>query len=131
MKNKNITTLVSFNVDNQDFSPVKNVISEELKNIISTVATYDENTAMTLNWLTNIILEHFHEDVTPIKNKDIRAIDHAIHGLPSRLEKAKLMLLKAGYDEQVAFTNPGWFIDMALQDIKHFRKLITRKEYHD
>lgn len=66
MKNKNIETIVAFSIDSKEYAPVKAAISEELKAVISKVYQLDHETGRTLHYLTNIMMEHFHEDVARV-----------------------------------------------------------------
>lgn len=58
MKDNNRETIIHFEMSNQEYAPVKNAISEELKAVISKVYQLDHETGWTLHYLTDIMLNH-------------------------------------------------------------------------
>lgn len=52
MKDNNRETIIHFEMSNQEYAPVKNAISEELKTVISKVYQLDHETGWTLHYLT-------------------------------------------------------------------------------
>ena len=122
MKDNNRETIIHFEMFNQEYAPVKNAISKELKAIISKVYQLDHETGWTLHYLTDIMLTHFHEDVARVPYGDLTPIEHALNSFPSRIEHTRMLLLKAGYEDNVGTGNPMWYLKLALQDLEHMKK---------
>lgn len=127
MKEKNIKTMVAFEIENKEYSPVKNAIAEELETVISKVYQLDHETGWTLHYLTDIMMNHFHEDIARVSYGDLSPIENNLNGLVARIEKARILLLKGGYENRVDFDNPMWYLNMALSDIEQIHKL-SKKE---
>ncbi|MGQ7394740.1 hypothetical protein [Streptococcus suis] len=98
MKDNNRETIIHFEMSNQEYAPVKNAISEELRAVISKVYQLDRATGWTLNYLTDIMMNHFHEDVARVTNGDLTPIERSLNGIASRVENTRMVLLKAGYE---------------------------------
>lgn len=128
MKDKNINTLVKFEIDNREYKPVKNAISEELQEVISKVYQLDPETGRTLHYLTDIMLNYFHEDITRVQYGDLSPIELNLNGLVSRIEKARLELFKEGYEDTINVGNPMWCLKLALSDIEQINKLSKKEQ---
>ncbi|HEM4743463.1 TPA: hypothetical protein U1139_000631 [Streptococcus suis] len=122
MKDNNRETIIHFEMSNQEYAPVKNAISEELKAVISKVYQLDHETGWTLHYLTDIMLNHFHEDVIRVPYGDLTPIEHSLNSIASRVEKVRIELLKAGYEDKIEVGNPMWYLKLALQDFEHMKK---------
>lgn len=122
MKNNNRETIIHFEMSNQEYSPVKNAISEELKAVISKVYQLDHETGWTLHYLTDIMLKHFHEDVARVSYGELTPIEHSLNGIASRVESARVALLEAGYEDKVEVCNPMRYLKLILQDFEHIKK---------
>ncbi|WP_249187086.1 hypothetical protein [Streptococcus suis] len=109
-------------MSNQEYAPVKNAISEELKAVISKVYQLDHETGWTLHYLTDIMLNHFHEDVARVPYGDLTPIELSLNGIASRVEKARIELLKAGDEDKIEVGNPMWYLKLILQDFEHMKK---------
>lgn len=122
MKDNNRETIIRFEMSNQEYSPVKNAISEELEAIINKVYQLDHETGWTLHYLTDIILKHFHEDVVRVPYGDLTPIEHSLNSITHRAESARVALLKAGYEDKIEVGNPIWYLKLILQDFEHIKK---------
>ncbi|HEL2352239.1 TPA: hypothetical protein U1W16_001984, partial [Streptococcus suis] len=89
MKDINRDTIIHFEMSNQEYAPVKNAISEELKAVISKVYQLDHETGWTLHYLTDIMLKHFHEDVIRVQYGDLTPIERSLNGITHRVENAR------------------------------------------
>lgn len=123
MKDKNVSTLSKFRVDNMEYKPVKNAISEELTEVVNKVKRLDYNLGDTLQFLVNIMMEHFHEDIARVNRGELAPIEFSLNEISSRIETTRLILVKDGYADKIEAGNPMWYLNLALQDIKHFKKL--------
>lgn len=128
MKNKNIETIFAFSIDSKEYAPVKAAISEELKAVISRVYQLDHETGRTLHYLTNIMMDHFHEDVARVTWGELSPIESNLNGLASRIESTRLELLKAGYEDKIGVGNPMWYLKLALSEIKSIHKLSKKAQ---
>lgn len=128
MKQKNIETLVAFKNKNLEYKPVKNAISEELSEIISKVYQLDATTGESLHFLTNIMMEYFHEDVLRVTWGELSPIELNLNGVTSRIEKARLVLSKNGYKDEVEVGNPMWYLKLAIQEIEHVKTIVRKKQ---
>lgn len=126
MKDSNGETIIHFEASSNEYAPVKNTISEELEAIISKVYQLDHETGWTLHYLTNIMLKHFHEDVVRVPYGDLTPIEHALNSFPSRIERTKMLLLKAGYEDKIEVDNPMWYLKLVLQDFERMKKLARK-----
>lgn len=117
MKDKNIKTIVEFEVKNNEYKPVKNAISEELQEIVNKVYQLDNDLGNTLSFLTGVMMRHFHENAARVNHGDLSPIELNLNGISSRIEKARLELYKAGYTNDITRDNPMWYLNMALSDI--------------
>ncbi|HEM3879455.1 TPA: hypothetical protein U1V19_002068 [Streptococcus suis] len=126
MKDNNRETIIRFETSKQEYSPVKNAISEELKAVISKVYQLDHETGWTLHYLTDIMLNHFHEDVVRVPYGVLTPIERSLNGITSRVEKARIALLKAGYEDKIEVGNPMWYLKLILQDFEQIKK-VTKK----
>ena len=132
MKKENISTLAKFNVDNQEYKPIKNAISEELQDVISKVYQLDSDTGRTLHFLTDIMMKYFHEDVKQVLQGELSPIEHALNGIRSNIEKTRLALFKDGYNDNRTADNPMWYLQLALFNFEHIEKLTkTEKLRHE
>ncbi|HEM6341772.1 TPA: hypothetical protein U2D03_001329 [Streptococcus suis] len=122
MKDNNRKTIIHFEMSNQEYSPVKNAISEELKAVISKVYQLDHETGWTLHYLTDIMLNHFHEDVARVPYGDLTPIEYSLNGIASRVERARIAPLKAGYEDKIEVGNPMWYLKLILQNFEHMKK---------
>ncbi|HEM2575123.1 TPA: hypothetical protein U0421_001888 [Streptococcus suis] len=122
MKDNNRETIIHFEMSNQEYAPVKNAISEELKTVISKVYQLDHETGWTLHYLTEIMLNHFHEDVARVQYGDLTPIECSLNSIASRVEKVRIELLKAGYEDKIEVGNPMWYLKLALQDFAQMKK---------
>lgn len=122
MKNNNRETIIHFEMSNQEYAPVKNAISEELKAVISKVYQLDHETGWTLHYLTDIMMNHFHEDVARVTNGDLTPIERSLNGITSRVENTRMVLLKAGYEDKIEVGNPMWYLKLILQDFEQMKK---------
>ncbi|AEB82419.1 hypothetical protein J8K62_01810 [Streptococcus suis] len=122
MKDNNRETIIHFEMSNQEYAPVKNAISEELKTVISKVYQLDHETGWTLHYLTEIMLNHFHEDVARVQYGDLTPIECSLNSIASRVEKVRIELLKAGYEDKIEVGNPMWYLKLALQDFEQMKK---------
>ncbi|NQJ99811.1 hypothetical protein HO528_11245 [Streptococcus suis] len=127
MKDNNRETIIHFEMSNQEYAPVKNAISEELEAVISKVYQLDHETGWTLHYLADIMLKHFHEDVVRVPYGDLTPIEHALNSFPSRIERTRMLLLKAGYEDKVGVGNPMWYLKLILQDFEHMKKLAKKE----
>ncbi|NQK44223.1 hypothetical protein HO507_10390 [Streptococcus suis] len=127
MKDNNRETIIHFEMSNQEYAPVKNAISEELKTVISKVYQLDHETGWTLHYLTEIMLNHFHEDVARVQYGDLTPIECSLNSIASRVEKVRIELLKAGYEDKIEVGNPMWYLKLALQDFEHMKKLAKKE----
>ncbi|HEL2527629.1 hypothetical protein HO474_03245 [Streptococcus suis] len=127
MKDNNRETIIHFEMSNQEYAPVKNAISEELEAVIRKVYQLDHETGWTLHYLTEIMLNHFHEDVARVTNGDLTPIERSLNGITSRVENTRMVLLKAGYEDKVEVGNPMWYLKLALQDFEHMKKLAKKE----
>ncbi|MGC4431259.1 hypothetical protein ABWL48_14235, partial [Streptococcus suis] len=118
----NRETIIHFEMSNQEYAPVKNAISEELKTVISKVYQLDHETGWTLHYLTEIMLNHFHEDVARVQYGDLTPIECSLNSIASRVEKVRIELLKAGYEDKIEVGNPMWYLKLALQDFEQMKK---------
>ncbi|MDW8772640.1 hypothetical protein Q7W41_10255 [Streptococcus suis] len=109
-------------MSNQEYAPVKNAISDELKTVISKVYQLDHETGWTLHYLTEIMLNHFHEDVARVQYGDLTPIECSLNSIASRVEKVRIELLKAGYEDKIEVGNPMWYLKLALQDFEQMKK---------
>ncbi|HEM6592670.1 hypothetical protein J5571_08755 [Streptococcus suis] len=123
MKDSNRETIIHFEASSNEYAPVKVAISEELEAVISKVYQLDHDTGWTLHYLTDIMLKHFHEDVVRVPCGDLTAIELALNGFVSRIERTRMLLLKAGYEDKVEVGNPMWYLKLALQDFEHMKKI--------
>ncbi|WP_253269249.1 hypothetical protein [Streptococcus suis] len=114
-------------MSNQEYAPVKNAISEELKTVISKVYQLDHETGWTLHYLTDIMLNHFHEDVARVPYGDLTPIEHSLNSITHRVESARVALLKAGYEDKIEVGNPMWYLKLILQDFEHMKKLAKKE----
>lgn len=122
MKDNNRETIIHFEMSNQEYAHVKNAISEELKTVISKVYQLDHETGWTLHYLTEIMLNHFHEDVARVQYGDLTPIECSLNSIASRVEKVRIELLKAGYEDKIEVGNPMWYLKLALQDFEQMKK---------
>ncbi|HEM6303524.1 TPA: hypothetical protein U2D09_001737 [Streptococcus suis] len=122
MKDNNRETIIHFEIYNQEYSPVKNAISEELEAVIRKVYQLDHETGWTLHYLTDIMLNHFHEDVARVPYGDLTPIEHSLNGITHRVESARVALLKAGYEDKIEVGNPMRYLKLALQDFEQMKK---------
>lgn len=106
---------------NQEYSPVKNAISGELEAIISKVYQLDHETGRTLHYLTDIMMNHFHEDVARVTFGDLTPIERNLNDITHRIESARVALLKAGYEE-IEVGNPMWYLQQILHDFEHIKR---------
>lgn len=123
MKDNNRETIIHFDNSSKEYSPVKNAIFEELESVISKVYQLDHETGWTLHYLTDIMLKHFHEDVARVPYGDLTPIEHSLNGIASRVENARIALLKAGYEDKIEVGNPMWYLKLILQDFEHMKKI--------
>lgn len=123
MKQENLEQLTKFNLDNKEFDPIKVILTEEFENVIGEVSSYNTGIALRLELLANIVIDHLHSDIVPLKYKDISALDNNFYGLYHRIEKAKLLLLKQGFNAELVSENPVWFLNMALSDMERIKKI--------
>ncbi|HFI2432040.1 hypothetical protein P7J55_03855 [Streptococcus suis] len=126
MKDSNRDTIIRFEASSNEYAPVKAAISEELEVVISKVYQLDHDTGWTLHYLTDIMLKHFHEDVVRVPYGDLTAIELALNGFVSRIERTRMLLLKAGYVDNAGTGNPMWYLKLALQDFEHMKKLARK-----
>ena len=122
MKDNNRETIIHFELSNKEYSPVKNAISEELEAVIRKVYQLDHETGWTLHYLTDIMLNHFHEDVARVPYGDLTPIELNLNGIASRVERARIALLKAGYEDKIEVGNPIWHLKLILQDFEQIKK---------
>ncbi|MFM0794293.1 hypothetical protein P7J53_01885 [Streptococcus suis] len=122
MKDNNRETIIHFENSSKEYSPVKNAIFEELESVISKVYQLDHETGWTLHYLTDIMLNHFHEDVARVQNSDLTPIERSLNGIASRVENARIALLEAGYEDKIEVGNPMWYLKLILQDFEHIKK---------
>lgn len=122
MKQENREQLIKFNSDNKEFDPIKVILTEEFENVIREVSSYDKGIALRLEFLANVVIDNLHSNIMPLKNKDISVLDRNFYGLYNKIEKAKLLLLKQGYKEEVTSESPVWFLNMALSDMERIKK---------
>ncbi|MFX3943325.1 hypothetical protein ACJBXQ_08210 [Streptococcus suis] len=122
MKDNNRETIIHFEMSNQEYAPVKNAISEELEAVISKVYQLDHATGWTLHYLADIMMNHFHEDVARVPYGDLTPIERSLNGIASRVENARIALLKAGYEDKIEVGNPMWYLKLILQDFEHMKK---------
>lgn len=122
MKDNNRETIIHFEMSNQEYAPVKNAISEELKAVISKVYQLDHETGWTLHYLTDIMLNHFHEDVARVPYGNLTPVEHSLNSITHRVESARVALLKAGYEDKIEVGNPMWYLKLILQDFEHIKK---------
>ncbi|HEL1702414.1 TPA: hypothetical protein TXT45_001006 [Streptococcus suis] len=122
MKDNNRETIIHFDNSSKEYSPVKNAIFEELESVISKVYQLDHETGWTLHYLTEIMLNHFHEDVARVQYGDLTPIECSLNSIASRVEKARIELLKAGYEDKIEVGNPMWYLKLILQDFEHMKK---------
>ncbi|HEM6126106.1 TPA: hypothetical protein U2C08_002177 [Streptococcus suis] len=122
MKDNNRETIIHFENSSKEYSPVKNAISEELEAVIRKVYQLDHATGWTLHYLTEIMLNHFHEDVARVPYGDLTPIECSLNSIASRVEKVRIELLKAGYEDKIEVGNPMWYLKLALQDFEQMKK---------
>ncbi|HEM4748301.1 TPA: hypothetical protein U1051_002148, partial [Streptococcus suis] len=122
MKDNNRETIIHFENSSKEYSPVKNAISEELEAVIRKVYQLDHATGWTLHYLTEIMLNHFHEDVARVQYGDLTPIECSLNSIASRVEKVRIELLKAGYEDKIEVGNPMWYLKLALQDFEQMKK---------
>ncbi|HEM4759139.1 TPA: hypothetical protein U1072_000226 [Streptococcus suis] len=122
MKDNNRETIIHFENSSKEYSPVKNAISEELETVIRKVYQLDHATGWTLHYLTEIMLNHFHEDVARVQYGDLTPIECSLNSIASRVEKVRIELLKAGYEDKIEVGNPMWYLKLALQDFEQMKK---------
>ncbi|HEM4630272.1 TPA: hypothetical protein U1Z87_001177 [Streptococcus suis] len=122
MKDNNRETIIHFENSSKECSPVKNAISEELEAVIRKVYQLDHATGWTLHYLTDIMMNHFHEDVARVTNGDLTPIERSLNGITSRVENTRMVLLKAGYEDKIEVGNPMWYLKLILQDFEHMKK---------
>ncbi|CYT90781.1 Uncharacterised protein [Streptococcus suis] len=122
MKDSNRETIIHFEASSKEYAPVKAAISEELEAVIRKVYQLDHETGWTLHYLTDIMLNHFHEDVARVPYGDLTPIEHSLNGITHRVESARVALLKAGYEDKIEVGNPMWYLKLALQDIEQMKK---------
>ncbi|MGQ7660871.1 hypothetical protein ACTGWK_10220 [Streptococcus suis] len=101
---------------------MKNAISEELESVIRKVYQLDHATGWILHYLTDIMMNHFHEDVARVTNGDLTPIERSLNGITSRVENTRMVLLKAGYEDKIEVGNPMWYLKLILQDFEHIKK---------
>ncbi|HEM3193514.1 hypothetical protein [Streptococcus suis] len=123
MKDNNRDTIILFEASSNEYAPVKTAISEELEAVISKVYQLDHETGWTLHYLTEIMLNHFHEDVARVQYGDLTPIECSLNSIASRVEKARIELLKAGYEDKIEVGNPMWYLKLILQDFEHMKKI--------
>ena len=128
MKNKNIETIVAFSIDSKEYAPVKDAISEELEAVISKVYQLDHETGRALHYLTNIMIDHFHEDVARVTWGELSLIENNLNRLASRIERTRLELLKDGYEDKTVVGNPMWYLKLALSEIESIHKLSKKAQ---
>ncbi|HEL1717668.1 TPA: hypothetical protein TXT41_001447 [Streptococcus suis] len=126
MKDNNRETIIHFEIYNQEYSPVKNAISEELEAVIRKVYQLDHETGWTLHYLTDIMLNHFHEDVVRVPYGVLTPIELNLNGIASRVERARIALLKAGYEDKIEVGNPMWYLKLILQDFEQIKKVAKK-----
>lgn len=127
MKDSNRETIIHFEASSKEYAPVKAAISEELEAVIRKVYQLDHETGWTLHYLTEIMLNHFHEDVARVQYGDLTPIEHTLNSFPSRIEHTRMLLFKAGYEDKVEADNPMWYLKLALQDFEHMKKLAKKE----
>ncbi|MGQ7420196.1 hypothetical protein ACTGUK_05100 [Streptococcus suis] len=127
MKDSNRETIIHFEASSKEYAPVKAAISEELEAVIRKVYQLDHGTGWTLHYLTEIMLNHFHEDVARVQYGDLTPIEHTLNSFPSRIEHTRMLLFKAGYEDKVEVGNPMWYLKLALQDFEHIKKLAKKE----
>ncbi|HEL2049234.1 TPA: hypothetical protein TY419_000812 [Streptococcus suis] len=127
MKDSNRETIIHFEASSKEYAPVKAAISEELEVVIRKVYQLDHETGWTLHYLTEIMLNHFHEDVARVQYGDLTPIEHSLNGITHRVESARVALLKAGYEDKIEVGNPMWYLKLALQDFEHMKKLAKKE----
>ncbi|CYV81770.1 hypothetical protein [Streptococcus suis] len=127
MKDSNRETIIHFEASSKEYAPVKAAISEELEAVIRKVYQLDHETGWTLHYLTEIMLNHFHEDVARVQYGDLTPIECSLNSIASRVEKARIELLKAGYEDKIEVGNPMWYLKLALQDFEHMKKLAKKE----
>lgn len=71
MKQENLEQLTKFNSDNKEFDPIKVILTEEFENVIGEVSSYNAGIALRLEFLANIVIDHLHSDIMPLKNKQL------------------------------------------------------------
>ncbi|MFM0581482.1 hypothetical protein P7J30_05975 [Streptococcus suis] len=126
MKDNNRKTIIHFEMSNQEYSPVKNAISEELETVIRKVYQLDHETGWILHYLTDIMLNHFHEDVVRVPYGVLTPIELNLNGIASRVERARIALLKAGYEDKIEVGNPMWYLKLILQDFEQIKKVAKK-----
>ncbi|HFU4085164.1 TPA: hypothetical protein ACGO7S_000064 [Streptococcus suis] len=126
MKDNNRETIIHFEIYNQEYSPVKNAISEELEAVIRKVYQLDHETGWTLHYLIDIMLNHFHEDVVRVPYGVLTPIELNLNGIASRVERARIALLKAGYEDKIEVGNPMWYLKLILQDFEQIKKVAKK-----
>ncbi|CYW12861.1 hypothetical protein HO702_09395 [Streptococcus suis] len=127
MKDNNRETIIHFEASSKEYAPVKAAISEELEAVIRKVYQLDHETGWTLHYLTEIMLNHFHEDVARVQYGDLTPIERSLNSIASRVEKARIELLKAGYEDKIEVGNPMWYLKLILQDFEHMKKLAKKE----
>ncbi|HEM3203511.1 TPA: hypothetical protein U0910_001562 [Streptococcus suis 8830] len=127
MKDNNRETIIHFEASSKEYAPVKAAISEELEAVIRKVYQLDHETGWTLHYLTEIMLNHFHEDVARVPYGDLTPIEHSLNGITHRVESARVALLKAGCEDKIEVGNPMWYLKLALQDFEHMKKLAKKE----
>ncbi|HEM5105751.1 TPA: hypothetical protein U1235_000323 [Streptococcus suis] len=126
MKDSNRETIIHFEVSSNEYAPVKAAISEELEAVISKVYQLDHETGWTLHYLTDIMLNHFHEDVVRVPYGVLTPIELNLNGIASRVERARIALLKAGYEDKIEVGNPMWYLKLILQDFEQIKKVAKK-----
>lgn len=127
MKAENQKTLIEFENNQKEYSPVKNAIHDELKAITNQVSELDKELGKSLGRLTGIMMEHFHEELIRVNYGDLSAVEINLNNTIGRIEEAKYMLLKQGYSNKIDIDNPVWYLDLALGEFKSAKEL-ARKE---
>ncbi|MBF8969546.1 hypothetical protein [Streptococcus sp. NLN76] len=127
MKAKNRKTLIEFENDQKEYTPVKNAIHDELKSIITQVSGLDKELGHSLSRLIRIMMEHFHEEIIRVNLGDLSAVEINLNNTVGRIEKAKYMLLNQGHTDKVDINNPIWYLDLALGEFERAKEL-ARKE---
>ncbi|WP_421038546.1 hypothetical protein [Streptococcus hyointestinalis] len=116
------TLLKNYDSQNKTFQPIKTIIQKEVDSIILELNQIDEFLAFRLNYVFDIMLRNFHEDILATTRREMNWWHYAETGAIACVERARLMLLKDGYPDDKAIGSPTGELAVALSEINRLQE---------